>query len=226
MALSQKIPALSFKFNFLGYRQKMLTLNSITVQKNQQLIFQELGFSAGLGSCLILTGQNGSGKTTLLKTIAGLCQPNSGEVLWNGENVQNFYLDFAADINYIGHKNFLKLQLTALQNLSFYAQLSDTEILLPSAIKYFGLEEILAKPTRQLSSGWQKKVMLAKLLCCPTTIWLLDEPTVNLDKQAKELLFNLISVRIKDGGIVIIATHDEMLLPLGGQILLEDFRRV
>ncbi len=202
----------------------MLTVNSISYYKNQQLIFKDLGFSAGLGSCLILAGKNGSGKTTLLKTIAGLCKASAGEILWNEENVQNFYPEFVADINYIGHRNFLKPKLTVLQNLSFYAKLSDTEILLPSAIRYFGLEEILEKPTHQLSSGWQKKVMLAKLLCCPSTIWLLDEPSVNLDKEGKELLFNLISVRVKEGGIVLIASHDEIFDSLGSKILLEDFR--
>ncbi|MFT6077765.1 MAG: heme exporter protein A, partial [Rickettsiales bacterium] len=117
----------------------MLTLNSITVHKNQQIIFKNLGFSCGLGSCLILSGQNGSGKTTLLKTIAGLCCPSSGSILWNDEDVQNFHSDFTYDINYIGHKNFLKPQLSVLQNMLFYADISNTRIALPSAIKYFGL---------------------------------------------------------------------------------------
>jgi len=202
----------------------MLTVNSITHYKNQQLIFKDLGFSLGLGSALILSGNNGSGKTTLLKTIAGLCCQDSGEILWNNENVKNFLSEFLVDINYIGHKNFLKPKLTVWQNLSFYAQISDTEILLPSAIKYFALEEILEKPVHQLSSGWQKKVMLAKLLYNPAAIWLLDEPTVNLDKQSKELLFNLVSTRIKDGGIAIIATHDEIFNPLANKIYLEDFK--
>ena len=66
--------------------------------------------------------------------------------------------------------------------------------------------------------------MLAKLLCCPKTLWLLDEPTVNLDNQAKELLFNLISTRIKEGGIVIIASHDEIFAPITSSIHLEDFK--
>jgi len=202
----------------------MLTLNSITYHKNQQLIFKDLGFSLGLGSGLILSGKNGAGKTTLLKLISGLCKQSSGEILWNGENVQKFYPEFSADINYIGHKNFLKQQLTVLQNLSFYAGLSDAQMLIPAAIQYFSLEKILHKQTSQISSGWQKKIMLAKLLCCPSTIWLLDEPTVNLDKQAKELLFNLVSIKIKDGGMVIIATHDEIFKPLANTIYLEDFK--
>ena len=203
----------------------MLTLNSITYHKNQQLIFKDISFSIGLNSGLILSGANGSGKTTLLKIIAGLCRQKSGDILWNNEDVKNFYPEFSADINYIGHKNFLKQQLTVWQNLSFYGGISDTEILLPATIKYFSLEAILQKPIFQLSSGWQKKIMLAKLLCCPATIWLLDEPTVNLDHQAKELLFNLVSIKIKDGGIVIIATHDEIFKSLANIIYLEDFKK-
>ena len=203
---------------------KMLTVNNITHHKNQQIIFKNLGFSLGSGSALILYGSNGSGKTTLLKTIAGLCRQNVGEILWNNENVQNFFPEFSADINYIGHKNFLKPKLTVWQNLSFYAGISDTEILLPAAIRYFSLEEVLEKPVYQLSSGWQKKVILAKLLYNPAAIWLLDEPTVNLDRKGKELLFNLVSTRIKDGGMAIIATHDEIFAPLANKIFLEDFK--
>lgn len=97
----------------------MLTVDNITYYKNQQLIFKNLGFSLGLGSALILSGSNGSGKTTLLKTIAGLCRQSSGQILWNNEDVQNFLPEFFADINYIGHKNFLKPKLTVEQNLSF-----------------------------------------------------------------------------------------------------------
>ena len=84
-------------------------------------------------------------------------------------------------------------------------------------------EEVLDKKVGKLSAGWQRRVLLAKLLCCPATIWLLDEPTNNLDKLGKELLFNLINVRVKEGGIVIAATHDEMLFNLGSKFYLEDF---
>ncbi len=206
----------------------MLTVSSITCHKNQQIIFKDLGFTVGLGSCLLLVGHNGSGKTTLLKTIAGLHKPSSGEILWNEENVQDFYADFTSDVNYIGHKNFLKPKLTVLENLIFYAQLSDTEILIPSAVRYFRLEEILEKRVDQLSSGLKKRVMLAKLICSPKTIWLLDEPTINLDKQSKDLLIDLIETRVREGGIVIIATHDDIFIDVENKaskkILLEDFK--
>ncbi|MFT6332477.1 MAG: heme exporter protein A [Lentimonas sp.] len=206
----------------------MLTVNSISAEKNQQIIFKNLGFSIGLGSSLLICGENGSGKTTLLRSIAGLSQVVSGNILWNGDNVNNFIQEFNSDINYIGHKNFLKAKLTVLQNMEFYAGICGSEILIPSAIKYFGLEEVLNRPLYQLSSGWQKKVMLSKLIYQPKTLWLLDEPTINLDKNASNLLFELIETRVEEGGIVIIATHDEKLLNLinksGGRIILEDFK--
>ena len=201
----------------------MLTFDNLSYYRNHKKIFGNLGYTVSLNSCLLLTGKNGSGKTSLLKIIAGIIKPDGGKILWNNQEVRNFYQEYCSDIQYIGHQNFLKPHLTILENLLFYCQLQDTEMLLPSAIRYFGLEEIADMEIHKLSAGWQKRVLLAKLLCCPGAIWLLDEPTNNLDKQGKELLFNLISSRIKDGGIVIAATHDEILFPLGNKLCLEDF---
>lgn len=218
MVVFQKSPSFSF------FYIRLLTINNITHYKGKQLIFKDLGFTVGLGSGIVLTGANGSGKTTLLRSMAGFTNLTQGNILWNNQDIKEFYPDFSSDISYIGHKNFLKQKLSVLNNLSFYAQLCGTEILLPAAIRYFSLEDILEKPVSQLSSGLQKKVLLSKLLCCPSTIWFLDEPTVNLDKNSKELLFNLISIKIKESGIVIIATHDETFFPLGNRVCLEDFK--
>jgi heme exporter protein A len=201
----------------------MLTFQNLGYFRNHKKIFEQLGFTLSLNSGLLLTGKNGSGKTSLLKIIAGLIKPSSGQILWDDQDVQEFYEQYCSDIQYIGHKNFLKTHLTVLDNLLFYAGLSGAAMLVPAAIKYFQLQDIADTEIYKLSQGWQKRVLLAKLLCCPATIWLLDEPTNNLDSDGKKLLFNLISSRIRDGGMVIIATHDHMLLPLGQQLCLEDF---
>jgi ABC-type transport system involved in cytochrome c biogenesis ATPase subunit len=65
--------------------------------------------------------------------------------------------------------------------------------------------------------------MLAKLLACPATVWFLDEPSNNLDIAGKEKLHGLISTRIKEDGLVIIATHDADFFDLGPNLNLEDF---
>lgn len=207
----------------------MLTLDKINYSKNQKKILCNLGFSIGLGTCLAIKGKNGSGKSSLLKIIAGLASlnssENSGEILWNRENISKIKDEFYSDIQYLGHNNFLKKNLSVFDNLLFYASLKNSEILLPAALRYFLLDEIIDQKVGKLSEGWQKRVMLAKLLCCPATIWLLDEPTVNLDAQGKELLFNLVNTRIKENGIVIIATHDDLFSPISTTINLEDFKQ-
>jgi heme exporter protein A len=189
----------------------MLTIDNLSLHKDDKKIFSGLGFSVSINSTLIITGRNGCGKSSLLKIIAGLSPASSGGIFWGNENVENFRDDFNGDLQFLGHKNFLKQELTVLENLSFYSKLSDTEDALSSAISFFDLNEFANEKVKILSAGWQKKVMLAKLLACPATIWLLDEPSNNLDKKGKEKLHGLIANRAKENnGLVILTTHDEM----------------
>ncbi len=202
----------------------MLTVDNLSLHKNHKKIFGPIGFSIGLGSALILTGKNGSGKTSLLKILAGISKPSSGRILWGETDVEEIRDEFNGDLQYLGHQNFLKQDLTVVENLRFYTKLHDTEILIPAALTVFGLEEIADEKVQKLSAGWQKKVMLAKLICCPATLWFLDEPSSNLDRLAKEKLYNLIVTKIKDGqGLVVMTTHDEIFLKLGAVVDLEDF---
>jgi heme exporter protein A len=202
----------------------MLTVDNLSFFKDDKKIFSNLGFSISLNSALIIKGKNGCGKSSLLKIIAGISKAKNGKILWGETDVENFRDDFNGDSQFLGHKNFLKPEISVFQNLKFYAELSGTEMLVPAALKFFGLENLADEKVKKLSAGWQKRVQLAKLLCCPATIWLLDEPSNNLDKAGKEMLHGLIKTRIKEDGLVIMVTHDEMFFDLGPQINLEDYK--
>ncbi len=202
----------------------MLTVDNLSFYKNHKKIFSNLGFSVGPQTVLIITGKNGVGKTTLLKILSGITKQTSGKIFWSDIDIEEIRSDFSGDLQFLGHKNFLKLELTVFENLQFYAKLQDSEILIPSALAFFNLSEIADRKIKTLSAGWQKRVMLAKLLCCPATIWLLDEPTNNLDKEGKEKLKGLIETKVKEGsGLVIITSHDEFLFDLGVKLNIEDF---
>jgi heme exporter protein A len=220
----------------------MLTVENLSFEKNYKKIFANLGFSIGLGSALIITGKNGSGKSSLLKIIAGInnintesfakdldnedkSQLNQGKILWSGQDINDFRDEFNSDLEYLGHKIALRGNLTVVENLSFYARLKDSEILVPAALSYFNLEKFADSEVRKLSAGWQKKVFLAKLLCCPATIWLLDEPSNNLDHDSKEKLYNLIYSKIKNNGLAIITTHDQIFCKLGPVLNIEDYTK-
>ena len=201
----------------------MLTIDNLSFYKDNKKIFSELSFSLSISSALIITGKNGCGKSSLLKIIAGIYETQSGRVLWGNENIENFRDDFNGDTQFIGHKNFLKPELTVKENLEFYADLRGTKNAVAPALEFFSLRELQNSPIKNLSAGWQQRVILTKLLACPATVWLLDEPSNNLDKDGKEQLHELIKNRIKDRGLVILTSHDEMFFDLGPKLNLEDF---
>ncbi len=201
----------------------MLTVDNLSLFKDHKKIFGPIGFSVSSSSALIITGKNGCGKSSLLKILAGISKATEGKILWGGEDVENFRDDFNGDSQFLGHKNFLKPELTVKENLEFYARLSATVEALPAALSFFSLTDFADKKVKTLSAGWQKRVMLAKLLACPASVWFLDEPSNNLDTQGKEKLHGLIKTRIKEQGLVIITTHDEAFSDLGPRLNLEDF---
>jgi heme exporter protein A len=201
----------------------MLTIDNLSFYKDNKKIFSNLSFSLSISSALIITGKNGCGKSSLLKIIAGIYETQDGRVLWGNENIENFRDDFNGDTQFIGHKNFLKPELTVRENLEFYAELRGTKNAVAPALEFFSLKELQNTPIKNLSAGWQQRVILTKLLACPATVWLLDEPSNNLDKDGKEQLRELIKNRIKDRGLVILTSHDEMFFDLGPKLNLEDF---
>lgn len=201
----------------------MLTVENLECKKNERVIFSGLGFSLFLGAALIVSAKNGAGKTSLLKILAGISKESKGNICWNGENIENFRDDFNGDLQFIGHKNFLKQEMTVLDNLLFYARLHSSEMLVPAALRFFKLDEKVDEKVANLSAGWQKRVQLARLLACPATIWILDEPSNNLDAEGKKLLRGLIETQLANGAMVVMTTHDEELFDLGAKLCLEDF---
>jgi heme exporter protein A len=174
----------------------MLTIDNLSFYKDNKKIFSNLSFSLSISSALIITGKNGCGKSSLLKLIAGIYEIQSGRVLWGNEDIENFRDDFNGDMQFIGHKNFLKPELTVKENLEFYADLRGTKNAVTPALEFFSLRELQNSMVKTLSAGWQQRVILTKLLACPATVWLLDEPSNNLDKDGKEQLHELIKNRI------------------------------
>lgn len=173
-----------------------------------------LSFAANAGEALLLTGPNGAGKTTLIRTIAGFIPPRSGTVTLKGDVGDR---DIAEFCHYVGHLTGVKANLTAAENLAFWAEYLDGSAApslaarVDDALDAFGLLALAEYPAGLLSAGQKRRLGLARLVVAARPVWLLDEPTVSLDAASTTLLADLIRKHLADGGIVIAATH----LPLG-----------
>ena len=201
----------------------MLIAQNLSCLRGDRIIFNQLGFCLQEGALLLLKGANGTGKTSLIKILAGLLPVLEGQILWNDTPISDSP-DFKRDLMYIGHKSAVKLEATVEENLSFWAKLYGTEMLMPAALKFYDLTKFKDTPTAQLSAGWQRRVALARLIVAPCKLWLLDEPTNFLDEEAVILTANLIETRVKQGGIVIAASHIMSSGVASHTLMMEDFK--
>lgn len=167
------------------------------------------------GEVLQLTGSNGAGKTTLLRTLSGLIYPEEGRVLWAGEDIRKDLRAYHAQLAYVGHEPPLKADLTPRENLHYWIGVRQrlTASAIDQALDEVGADEWRDRAVRTLSAGQRRRVALAGLKLLTTPLWLLDEPTTNLDTAGQDLVGRLIEAQVARGGMVIAAVHHELALP-------------
>ena len=175
-----------------------------------RLVFEDLSFSIGACEALVLTGPNGSGKSSLLRLMAGLIAPAAGSLSWDGARIADDPEAQRARLHYLGHLEALKPALSVAENLAFAAALRGTRVsdgAIDAALAGFDLALLRDLPARFLSQGQRRRVALARLLLSPAALWLLDEPTLALDRDALACLFSAVAAHLASGGLAVIATH-------------------
>ena len=195
----------------------MLSATNVSCHRGGRPLFTGVELHLERGQWAHVRGANGCGKTSLLRILAGLAQPESGEVRWNGEAIGRDRSAWNADLLYLGHHAAVKDELTPVENLRAANELeghglSDEDAM--RALRRFGLKGREDLPVRFLSAGQRRRVLLARTLTRPADAWILDEPLTALDAHAIEDFSALVADHLARGGIAVVTSHQA--LPLAG----------
>ena len=192
-----------------------LSATNLAVVRGERMLFDKLNFTLRNGGVIYLQGANGSGKTTLLRTLCGLSQPYAGNIDWNGESIASLAEEYSKHLLYVGHLPGIKEDLTALENLQFSLALQGaavTNSYAAEVLSMLGLAKGLNLPTRMLSQGQKRRVVLARLWLQDLPLWILDEPFTALDAAATDLLKQKIESFANAGGMVMMTSHQDFSL--------------
>jgi len=189
-----------------------MNLQLINISKNYRNVeaLKSMSLTLQGGKIIVLLGVNGAGKTTLMRIMAGLENADSGELLFNNQNI---------DCNALRQVSTLVFQKSAMFSTNVYSNLAyglrlrkvpEDEVKKKvaaalQAVKLGGFEKRRAKKT---SGGEQQRLALARAFLLESQVLLLDEPTANLDPNSAAIIEKAIVSRKSSGRIIVMATHN------------------
>jgi heme exporter protein A len=170
-----------------------------------------VGFAVTAGEFVTLVGPNGAGKTTLLRILATLTRPTSGTLRIAGLDPTKSGDDVRRQIGFLSHRTLLYNDLTAEQNLRFYAQMYDLggdAARIDDLLERVGLTGRRHDLVRTFSRGMQQRLSVARAVLHGPRLLLLDEPYTGLDPNAAQVLTELLTGLAGEGCTVLLTTHN------------------
>jgi heme ABC exporter ATP-binding subunit CcmA len=197
------------------------------------IVLEHVDLSVRQGEIVALLGSNGSGKTTLLKILASLLRPSRGVARVNGHDVAREVERVRSTVGLLAHGNYVYEDLTALENLWFWATLANVTVGredLLALLRDVDLDAVADERVRTFSTGMKRRLSLARLRLRSPNVLLLDEPFAGLDQRGKKWLEELLLGLKARGGSVLMVTHsfgrevsiaDRIVILAGGRIVLD-----
>jgi ABC-type multidrug transport system ATPase subunit len=188
----------------------MLTVSNVTKKYGKKVAIENINLNLDNGLYGLLA-PNGAGKTTLIKMITTLLFPTSGDILWNGVEIQKMGAEYRSLLGYLPQKFGYYRNNTPLQYLDYLAALKGMPLeglkqRIDEVIAQVGLSESADVKMKKFSGGMLQRVGIAQAILGNPKILILDEPTAGLDPKERVRFRNIISALSKDR-IVILSTH-------------------
>lgn len=190
-----------------------LNVDDLVLFRGERCLIDGLSFSLGAGSLLVLEGANGSGKTSLLKALAGILDPESGTIRWDGTDIRQDRTAYGESLVWMAHRVGFKRDLTLVENLRYEACLRPQGAeSVDAVVEQLDLAHLVRLPLRALSAGQQRRVALARMRLASAPLWLMDEPFANLDRGGRGLVRRLVAEHVAGGGSCVLSAHQEVRL--------------
>ncbi|MBL8055427.1 MAG: heme ABC exporter ATP-binding protein CcmA [Anaerolineales bacterium] len=189
----------------------VIETRALTKHFGRQPVLRGVELSVAPGEFVALMGPNGAGKTTLLRILASLARPSFGAVRVAGLNLPAEAGEVRRRLGVIAHLPLLYGDLTAEENLRFYARLYDlpnSEARLAALLERVGLAARRRDLVRTFSRGMQQRLAIARGLLHDPEVLLLDEPYTGLDPLGCALLDEVVRERSAQGRTLLMITHD------------------
>lgn len=200
--------------------KEMIIVKNLTKRYGKHTVLNNVSFNVKAGESVAIWGINGAGKTTTLRCLLGM-QSFDGNLSINEIDVKRDGKAARKAIGYVPQEAAF-YDMSVLQTLTFYARLNkvDLSAILP-ALEEVGLNEHQSKAVKALSGGMKQRLALAVSLLGDPPVLLLDEPTANLDTQARRDFLNLIQTLNQRGKTIMFSTHRvEEVLALASRVLV------
>ena len=176
------------------------------------------------GERMALLGANGTGKTTLLRILVGLARPDAGTACIDGLDIVRDAQGVRKIVGFVAHQPYLYDELTAMENLLFFAKLytvRDAKERARNLLQKVGLEKRAKDRVSTLSRGQVQRLSLARALLHSPRLLLLDEPETGLDQEGTRLVSAILEEHSAEGGSVLFTTHQlERSLALSDRIVM------
>lgn len=193
------------------YQNVSVNLLNVSKTIGNNVLFERLNGAVNSGQCLAITGANGAGKSTLLKMIAGLVYPTAGTIQVAGDGRQLGREKWISYMGLVSPEIIFYSDLTGMENLLFLMSVRGLMCSLSQGEECFemvGLAVHKDQLVHTYSTGMRQRLKFAVLLAMQPLLWLLDEPSSNLDTEGKVLVTNMIVNGLARQKTIIIATNE------------------
>lgn len=188
-----------------------VTVDDVSRHFGRRRAVSHVSFVASRGTIIGLLGPNGAGKSTLLTMLATLLRPSAGTIRYGTLQADDAPPELRARIGVLGHDLFLYPELTARENLAFFAGLygqRDGDAAAQAAMERAGLADRRDDLVAGFSRGMRQRVALERALIHQPRLVLLDEPFTGLDEASTTALVTRLQGLRDSGAVIVLATHD------------------